>query len=338
MMARNLQKRMETMNRHDAYTAMLDRHRSVIWAMCWAHSRGRWDDCCDLVQEVSIALWENYDKLRPGSSPREERAWVRWQVRSVFDQQRRRRQPEPQPITDMIASSLAAEDSRQRQEDIDEMMASLSPDEQRMVRLQLEGYQANEIASVMGLKRDAVYQRMHRIVVKARRAMVFVLMLFFVSTVAIAVVPQWRQTVFGTSVGSGQSTVDSAMQNDRHQPPAASYQLPAELPSETDTVEALRLWIPPEPEPYLEAASSLPDTGQPMLPQVHRIQPVIIMSAHRLIVSGAEGEMVSIYNGAGKLVASQRCNGLCYFNITRSRDVGDYILQIGDDPANRYRF
>lgn len=328
---------METMNRHDAYTAMLDRHRSVIWAMCWAHARGRWDDCCDLVQEISIALWENYDKLRPGSSPREERAWVRWQARSVFDQQRRRRQPEPQPITDMIASSLAAEDSRQRQEDIDEMMASLSPDEQRMVRLQMEGYQANEIASLMGLKRDAVYQRMHRIVVKARRAVVVVLMLFFVSTVAIAVVPQWRQTVFGIEKEASTPREELPQPLAPTPPPSSSPQ----ASPESDTVVTILPWSPPEPVPYLEAVPTAFDTLLPSLPQVHRSQPVLIMSAHRLIITGAEGELVRIYNEVGKLVSSQRCNGICYFNISRGRngyrDPGSYIIQIGDDPANCYR-
>lgn len=321
---------METMDRHDAYTAMLDRHRTVIWAMCWARSRGRWDDCCDLVQEVSIALWENYDKLRPGSAPREERAWVRWQARSVFDRMQRRRQVETQPLTDFLAATLADEDSRQAKEDMEELMATLSPDEQRMVRLQMEGYQANEIATLMGLNRDAVYQRMHRIVVKARRALVVLLLLIGTSTMAIAVVPQWRHTVFGGAKSEGAPQEEAPRFEAPKPTPRA---VPQPQPS-ADTVVELHPWTPPEPVPYLEAASTAPDTGQPPMPKAHRSQPVVIMSAHRLIVSGAEGEQVRIYNSNnGRTVAEQRCNGLCYFNLNR----GDYLIQIGDDPALCYR-
>lgn len=321
------------MNRYDAYTAMLGRHRSVIWAMCWAHARGRWDDCCDLVQEVSIALWENYGKLRPSVSFKEERAWVRWQARSVFDQIQRRRQVETTPLTDRLADTLVDEDSRQVKEDMEELMASLSPDEQRLVRLQMEGYNADEIASVMGLKRDAVYQRMHRIIVKARRVLAVVMLLFSVSTVAIAVVPQWRQTVFGSEGPKGDKETADKEAGDKEIRRQETRRQEAGEKAEQDSI-AISVWTPPEPVPYLEGISTASDTGVPPMPKVHRSQPVVIMSAHRLIVSGAEGELVRIYNqSTGELLAVQRSDGLCYFNFSP----GDYIIQIGEGPEGRYR-
>lgn len=277
-----------------------------------------------------MALWENYDKLRPESTPREERAWVRWQTRSVFYRMQRQHHVETQPLTDRMAATLVDEDSRQAKEDLEELMATLSPDEQRMVRLQMEGYQANEIASIMGLKRNAVYQRMHRIVVKARRAIVVVLLLIGTSAMAIAVVPQWRHTVFGSAKSEGAPQEEAPRSV---VPRPTPRMVPQPQPSD-DTIVELLPWSPPEPVHYLEASSMPLDTGQPPMPKAHRSQPVVIMSAHRLIVSGAEGEPVRIYdNNSGKLVHTQRCDGLCYFNLSR----GDYFIQIGDDPALRYR-
>ena len=332
---------MEEMNRHDTYTVMLGRHRSVIWAMCWAHARGRWDDCCDLVQEVSMALWENYDKLRPGASFKEERAWVRWQARSVFDRMQRRRQVETTPLTDRLAATLADEDSRQAQEDMEELLASLSPDEQRMVRLQMEGYQANEIASLMGLKRDAVYQRMHRIIVKARRALVVVLLLFVVSTVAIAVVPQWRKTVFG-HVETQEAVEEEEPPMPARTPRCAEQQTSTLVQGEEQDSADSRVWIPPEPVPYLTEVDLPSDLSLPPAPQKHK-EPRITIEGFSISVTGAENKMVRVYNPAGMLVALKKSHGVCKIDINcKSKEdytqgLSGYIIQIGEDPGTYYR-
>lgn len=317
------------MDRHDAYTAMLSRHRHVIWAMCRDHAHGQWDDCCDLVQEVSLRLWIEFDKLRPDASPKEEREWVRWVTRKVFFLENRKRRLSTVTLTREAVAVPASDEEMRYREYVEEMMAALSPEEQRLLSLKMEGYNADEIASIMGLKRNAVYQRMHRIALKARKVLVVVLLLIGTSMVAVAVVPQWRKTVFGIEK---EKTVPQEESQPSTPPKQPSSSLPQE---ETDSIVSVKPWAPPEPVPYLEAVPLEADTGHPPLPQVHRIQPVIIMSAHRLIVSGAEGEMVRIYNDDGKLVAAQRCNGLCYFNLAPRRD--GYIIQVGDDPANRYR-
>ena len=96
------------MNRHDAYTAMLSRHRHVIWAMCRDHAHGQWDDCCDLVQEVSLRLWLEFDRLRPGATPKEEREWVRWVARKVFYLEGRKRRLSTQPLGSEAAAVPAS--------------------------------------------------------------------------------------------------------------------------------------------------------------------------------------------------------------------------------------
>lgn len=167
----------------------------MVWRMCWLRARGDWEQCRDLVQEVSVALWMHLGELRTGITSAEERAWVRCVTRSALDHKTRKRRVETLPLTPMHEESIADEDRQSLKEDIDDMMASLSHDEQRIMQLRLEGFRANEIASIMGLSNDAVYQRIHRIAVKLRRLMAVLLVLAFTTTLAIAVVPQWRKAV-----------------------------------------------------------------------------------------------------------------------------------------------
>ena len=83
------------MDRNSAYYELLERYRPMVWRLCWRHARGDWDRCNDLVQEVSIALWEHFGQLRPNATTQEQRAWVRWQARSVLDLQRRKHTSSP---------------------------------------------------------------------------------------------------------------------------------------------------------------------------------------------------------------------------------------------------
>ena len=197
------------MDRQRAYTEMLERYRPLVWRMCWFRARGNWDRCNDLVQEVSIALWLHFDALRPDATPAEKRAWIYWQCRSTLDLQRRLQKPPMQPLTTLLEETVADEDARHTQEEIEHLMASLSPEEQRLVGLYLEGYKTKEIADLMNLSHDTVYQRMHRVVGKARKAMVVVFLLLVATSIAIAVVPSWRQRTHFLSVSLPRSPLPS---------------------------------------------------------------------------------------------------------------------------------
>lgn len=316
------------MDRHSTYTALLLRHRTKVWRMCWLRARGNWDRCCDLLQDVSIALWLNIDKLNTNATPGEESAWVRWQVRSVFEHIGRRKQLPTEPITATLADSLAAEDERRFKEDIEEVMSVLTPDEQRMLSMQLEGYHADEIADIMGLNRDAVYQRLHRAMSKAKRVLVALLLLLFTTTVAVAVVPQWRKVLFG---GLGKT------------PAVEEEAEPTPLPVDTAALE---------PEPVITHAKPTPrERMEPMehlefmemeydepLPPGHEV-PTVSLDGNRLTVSGVYGERVSVYSKHGSLLASQMCNGICTFTLfpddnmlTIGNRYGDIIVKIGDRP------
>lgn len=319
------------MNRHDAYLALLDRHRPMVWRMCWLRARGDWERCRDLVQEVSIALWLHFDKLRPDATPGEERAWVRWLTRSTLDHLHRSPSPILLSLSSELANTLKTEPSHS--EDIEEMLATLTPDEQRLMRLHLEGYHADEIAEHMGLKRDAVYQRMHRALGKMRKLALLLLLLCVAVTVAIAVVPQWRKQVFShpQEEESPEEEVVAAPQEAISTAPA----IPLEIP--VDTVAPQPAWTPPEPLPYL---TSPVDTALPDLP-ARKPEVAVAFDDGKLTLTGlTDGELVVVRNTKGILVALKRCHGTrCTIQFPDGFAVSSgstYILQIGNRP-NRIR-
>lgn len=147
-----------------AYTELLRRHRRLVWTLCWARARGDYERCRDLVQEVSLSLWEHYGHLRPQASALQERAWVLWHTRTVLNHLHRH----PSPTLVPLPADLPAEDITGR-ETLDDLLAHLGNDDRLLVTMRLEGYNADEISEALGIKRDAVYQRLHRIIERLRK-------------------------------------------------------------------------------------------------------------------------------------------------------------------------
>ena len=322
------------MERHSAYAELLRRHRAMVWRMCWLRARGDWEQCRDLVQEVSVALWMHLGELRTGITSAEERAWVRCVTRSALDHKTRKRRVETLPLTPMHEESIADEDRQSQKEDIDDMMASLSHDEQRIMQLRLEGFRANEIASIMGLSNDAVYQRIHRIAVKLRRLMAVLLVLAFTTTLAIAVVPQWRSAVFGGAVHQEE------MHEPKYEEPATRRVAPLneEAPDRAHEVEPEVLPLLEEERIHdadvltiLSGINDRSDTIQPVLSSLPP-EPTIWVSGNRLIITGVYDEPVKVYQKSGVLVSSQVCHGFCVIDLFPRSDM-DYRILVGRRPA-----
>ena len=314
------------MQNSDPFDELLKRHRPMVWRMCWISAHGNYERCRDLVQEVSIALWRHFGQLRPDATLQEERAWVRWQTRSVLDFQRRMQRPTPLPLTPGMADLQAADDILEQQEELEELMSTLNDDERRMLRLQLEGYRADEIAEAMGLKRDAVYQRLHRVVGKMRRVALLLVLLCLAVTVAVAVVPQWREQVFSHTEEEEKPEEEAVSPTEIPSPPPV---VPLEVP--VDTVAPRQAWIPPEPLPHLNAPA---DTSLPDLP-ARKPEVGIAYNDGKLILTGlVDGELVVIRNPKGVLVALKRTHGsTCTIELTTDRlSYSTYILQIGNRP------
>ena len=314
------------MQNTDFFNELLKRHRPMVWRMCWISAHGNYERCRDLVQEVSIALWRHFGQLRPDATLQEERAWVRWQTRSVLDFQRRMQRPTPLPLTPGMADLQAADDILEQQEELEELMSTLNDDERRMLRLQLEGYRADEIAEAMGLKRDAVYQRLHRVVGKMRRVALLLVLLCLAVTVAVAVVPQWREQVFSHTEEEEKPEEEAVSPTEI---PSPTPVVPLEVP--VDTVAPRQAWIPPEPLPHLNAPA---DTSLPDLP-ARKPEVGIAYNDGKLILTGlVDGELVVIRNPKGVLVALKRTHGsTCTIELTTDRlSYSTYILQIGHRP------
>lgn len=314
------------MQNSDPFDELLKRHRPMVWRMCWISAHGNYERCRDLVQEVSIALWRHFGQLRPDATLQEERAWVRWQTRSALDFQRRMQRPTPLPLTPGMADLQAADDILEQQEELEELMSTLNDDERRMLRLQLEGYRADEIAEAMGLKRDAVYQRLHRVVGKMRRVALLLVLLCLAVTVAVAVVPQWREQVFSHTEEEEKPEEEAVSPTEIPSPPP---EVPLEVP--VDTVAPRQAWIPPEPLPHLNAPA---DTSLPDLP-ARKPEVGIAYNDGKLILTGlVDGELVVIRNPKGVLVALKRTHGsTCTIELTTDRlSYSTYILQIGNRP------
>lgn len=160
--------------RHEAYCAFMRRHRETVWRVCWHfahHGRGDRSDRMaraeDMAQEVWIVLWLKFDQLNPEYSKRQQRRWLVRLARSVLVDLYRRAEPELEPITDEMADTIPIP-GLDYAESLYDLLAALAPEEEQLMRLRLEGYDAAEIATVTGLSRDAVYQRISRIMKKLR--------------------------------------------------------------------------------------------------------------------------------------------------------------------------
>ena len=152
----------------EQYTKILLRHKKLIWRLCRKYAKHDAERCADLVQEVSVALWEYYGRLHPDAGAIGETWWVLSVTRLVLRNMHRHKREEEQPIADWMADAIADkrdDDSNRVQELLEEL-----PDEDRqLIQLRLDGYNGSEIGEMMGLKREAVYQRIKRIIDKLKQ-------------------------------------------------------------------------------------------------------------------------------------------------------------------------
>ena len=153
---------------YDDYEAFMLRHRVTVWRACCRFAHNDKELARDLVQEVYLALWLRFDQLEAGDNPWQQRVWVWRATRSVLVDLYRKRKPATVPldtVRDLSDHSAAAEMA----ELIDDLMSRLDDEERRMLQMRLDGYDATEIGRALGIERNAVYQRMNRIINKLRK-------------------------------------------------------------------------------------------------------------------------------------------------------------------------
>ena len=153
---------------YDAYCAFIERHRETVWRICYRFAKGNRAACEDMVQEVWIALWLRFDQLKTNAPELMQRAWLKRITQSVLVVLYRRSGPDPERLTPTLFNTLP-DSPVDYAESIDDLMSTLSSDEERMMRMRLKGYDAQEIADEFGMERNAVYVRINRIITKLRR-------------------------------------------------------------------------------------------------------------------------------------------------------------------------
>ena len=152
---------------YEDYKSFMRRHQQTVWRVCYDFAHGDIPRCEDMVQEVWIMLWLKFDTMN-SQSEWQQRVWVRRVTRSVRVDLYRREHPPLEPITAEMEETVATEESDVA-ERIDDLFSALTPDEQRLMRMRLEGYSAEEIAAELKIEANAVYQRVNRIMNKLRQ-------------------------------------------------------------------------------------------------------------------------------------------------------------------------
>ena len=316
-------------NSQQAYTELLKRHRSLVWTLCWARAHGDYERCRDLVQEVSIAIWLHFNQLHPEASLHEERSWVRWLTRTTLDHLHRNQRPPMLALTEAMVETIGNTDNPS--EDIESILSTLTADERKMIQLHMDGYRADEIAEVLGVSRNLVYQRMHRVRKKMSKVLLVLLLVTLASGLAIAVVPQWRKTILSSSESAKEDVEPPQCQEPKYVP-CETDTVTAEMGIDTVAQQPLHQLIP-LPDKILEQPSIYGDTLPSMLPQRQFV--TISVSGFTLIITGLRGEWVTLRSPYGPTLASQKCYGMGVFHLFPYDDFSmsgrkSFEIQIGD--------
>ena len=166
----------------------------------------------------------------------------------------------------------------------------------------------------MGLSREVVYQRLHRALGKARKALLVLFLLLVASTVAVAVVPQWRQRVFSSGEPAAEDTVPINVP--AVPTPAPPVEIDSVQPQEETSVPEAREVQPPIEHINFSSTDFISFGEAPPPPSVRQLRPATIaITGSILTVSGLDGEWVVFYDRYGRVVSSKRCQGICTFEL-----------------------
>lgn len=151
----------------NTFDDLLHRYRGLLFSLCRHYSR-RGTTVEDLIQEASVALWRDRERLLLLSRGPQQAALV-WKIarNAVIDDLRRIRSSEPLPEN----YEEVSEDHSLLQE-LHERIALLEEPDRTIVNMQLEGYSYEEIGSHLGMTEKNVSVRLVRIKDKLRKLMV----------------------------------------------------------------------------------------------------------------------------------------------------------------------
>ena len=144
---------------------MLHRHRGLLFSLCRHYSR-RGVEVDDLLQEVTVALWRDSERLLSLSAV--PQAALIWKIgrNKIIDCLRREKETEA-----LQEGYDVADEDRSLLRELHEHIALLDEPDRTIVRLQLEGYNYEEIGEHVGMTVKNVSVRLVRIKEKLRKSM-----------------------------------------------------------------------------------------------------------------------------------------------------------------------
>lgn len=164
----------------DSFDILLHKYHGMLYSICRRLSR-RGADAEDLLQEVSLALWQNREKLMSIPAGPKQAAWVwRTAYNAAVDVLRRTKPTEPlsDHMEELDAGSRRMSDesvqdySRKTQiEELYEQIELLGEPDKTIVKMQLQGYNYKEIGDATGMTEKNVSVRLVRVKERLRQAM-----------------------------------------------------------------------------------------------------------------------------------------------------------------------
>lgn len=152
------------MRTKDPFDALLHHYRGLLFTLCQRY-QGRSATLEDLMQEASVALWINREKLYSLSASPKQAVLV-WKIArsAVIDELRRT------PMSDALPEGYDIEDDdRSKVQELHERIALLTEPDRTVVTMQLEGYSYEEIGQALGMTVKSVSMRLVRLKDKIRK-------------------------------------------------------------------------------------------------------------------------------------------------------------------------
>lgn len=162
----------ETGPRSDVFERVLNRHGDALWRLAGAYTDEP-QDREDLYQEILVAVWKGLARFRGDSSTRTYVFRI-GRNRAITFQQRSRRHASAEPlerVADGSPSPAETAIARDEQDRLRRAVRALPPPGREVVSLALEGLSNQEIAMVLGLRRNNVAVRLHRARTRLRQAL-----------------------------------------------------------------------------------------------------------------------------------------------------------------------
>ena len=134
------------------------RYRGLLFSVCRRYQRDGLE-VDDLLQEVTLALWELRDKMMSITPAPRQAAWI-WRVARSRCIDLQRSTPPSSPLPDDYDTP---DDDTTLHDTLHELIARLPEPDRTIVTMHLEGYDYREIGRQVGMTKNNIGVRLMRI-------------------------------------------------------------------------------------------------------------------------------------------------------------------------------